>query len=240
MCGKWRHKRCSGLPNLRRVENFCCPACIRGIQAVAVVDDSIVIEDGLVREAQEFCYLGDMLGWEGNAEMSVRVRVASTWIKWKDIAGLLVNRHLPLKSRSKVYNACLRPVLLYGAETWGLSQKMECVLRGCDSRILRYMAGVSLRDRVRSEDVAQRYGVKESSIVLKEKRLRWYGHVVRREEGEPLNRVREVVVDGARPRGRPRMTWWKCLEQDMAEINVVEDDALDRDRWMEVIKRLTA
>ena len=229
-CEKWCHKRCSGLANLNRVVDFCCPACVRRRRGAVAVDDSIVTEDGVVREVQEFCYLGDMLGWEGDAERAVRVRVASTWRKWREISSLLVNKHLPLVSRGRVYNACLRPVLLYGAETWGLTQKLENVIRSCDRRMLRFMAGVSLGDAVSSREVAESCGVKELGILLRERRLRWYGHVVRRGEGEPLRRVREVEVAGTRPRGRPKKSWWRCVAEDMAMLNVQEGEALDRER----------
>ena len=48
--------------------------------------------------------------------------------------------------------------------------------------------------------------MKEFAVILRERRLRWYGHVVRRTEEEPLYRVNEVEVDGRIPRGRPNKT----------------------------------
>ena len=41
----------------------------------------IALENGVIREVQEFCYFGDMLGCEEGAERAVRVRVSSTWRK---------------------------------------------------------------------------------------------------------------------------------------------------------------
>ena len=49
-------------------------------------------------------------------ERAVRTRVAAAWTKWRDTAGLLMNKY-KLVSISSVYDACTRPVLLYGAET---------------------------------------------------------------------------------------------------------------------------
>jgi hypothetical protein len=51
-----------------------------------------------------------------------------------------------LKKTDKVYEACIRSMLLYGAETLALTKKLEDVQIGCDRRILRYMAGVTWRD----------------------------------------------------------------------------------------------
>ena len=56
------------------------------------------------------------------------------------------------------YEACIRSVLLYGKETWPMTQKVENCIQTCDRRMLRYMAGVSLQGRVPSADVALRCG----------------------------------------------------------------------------------
>ena len=67
------------------VGNFCCPACNRKRNGVVEVDESIVLDDGLIREVREFCYLGHMLGCEGGGERAVRVRVSSAWRKLRNI-----------------------------------------------------------------------------------------------------------------------------------------------------------
>ena len=44
----------------------------------------------------------------------MRARVGAAWGKWKEIARLLVDRGIPLHHRGKVYEACIRSVMLYG------------------------------------------------------------------------------------------------------------------------------
>ena len=65
------------------------------------------------------------------------------WGKWKEITSLLVNRGIPLHHRGKVYEACIRSVMLYRVETWALTARLEGILLSCDRRMLRYMAGVT-------------------------------------------------------------------------------------------------
>ena len=101
------------------------------------------------------------------------------------------------------------------------------------------MAGVSLRDRVRSEEVARRCAVDAVETVMRERRLRWFGHVRRKEEENPVRRVMDLEVEGRRPPGRPRKTWKKTVEEDMRLVGVREEDALDRGRWRAMTKRQT-
>ena len=80
-------------------------------------------------------------------------RVGAAWEKQKEIASLLVNRGIPLHHHGIVYEACIRSVMLYGGETWALTARLEGILLSCDRRMLRYMAGVTWGDCVRSEEV---------------------------------------------------------------------------------------
>ena len=109
----------------------------------------------------------------------------------------------------------------------------------CDRRMLRYMAGVTWQDRLSSEEVASRCGVDQVEDMLRRRRLRWYGHVKRRPETDPLSRVTNLNVAGRRPPGRPRKSWMRTVEEDMRFVGAQEEDALDRARWRRFIKRQT-
>ena len=74
---------------------------------------------------------------------------------------------------------------------------------------------------------------------MRRRRLRWYGHVRRRDEQEPLCRIMELTVEGKRTPGRPKKSWRKTVEEDMRHVGAREEDALDRVRWKHLIARQT-
>ena len=127
--------------------------------------DDLQLEGEAVEEVKEFCSLGDLLDSEGGVERTVRMRVSAAWYKWRDISSLLMNESLPLKNRARVYDACIRSVLLYGAEGWPMTERVANVLTSCDRRMLRYMAGVTWRDGLRSGEVAEGCGVETLDVV---------------------------------------------------------------------------
>ena len=53
----------------------------------------------------------------------------------------------------------IRPVLLYGAEAWSVRRKEELLLEKTEMRMLRWILGVTLRDKKRSEDIRQAVGM---------------------------------------------------------------------------------
>ena len=87
------------------------------------------------------------------------------------------------------------------------------------------MAGVSLRDGVSSEEVLRRCKLGDIVKILRCRRLKWFGHVVRREEESPLKCVEAIVVPGRVPPGRPRKTWKDCVAEDLQMLGVTEDSA---------------
>ena len=126
-------------------------------------------------------------------------------------------------------------VMLYGVETWQMMEKIENILKHCDRRMLRCMAGMRWTDMVCSEEVANRCGLAEIQVRMRQRRLQWFGHVRREKEGGGLRMVEEMIVPGAMPRGRPRRTWRETVERDMKSLGIKEELAMDRAGWKRVI-----
>ena len=80
----------------------------------------------------------------------------------------------------------------------------------------------------------ERVAVGELRSKLREKRLRWLGHIGRRETNYVGKRVKRMKV-GEKKRGRAKRRWEDCIKEDMEKMGVYEDDANDRKRWREMI-----
>ena len=63
---------------------------------------------------------------------------------------------------------------------------------------------------------------------LRNVRLRWYGHVKRREEDYLGKRMMEMAVPGRRKRGRPRRRWMDLVREDMERVGARGGDEIDR------------
>ena len=92
---------------------------------------------------------------------------------------------------------------MYGAETWAVKKAHEKKLDVAEMRMLRWMSGVTKMDRIRNERIRGTTKVGEISKKVQESRLKWYGHVSRREDEYVGKRVMVMEVPGKRRRGRP-------------------------------------
>ena len=119
---------------------------------------------------------------------------------------LLVNQGIPLEEIVKAYCVCARPVLLYAAKTWALTERVEGLVASCDHRMLRYISRERWQDRITNEELRRRCGVVNLEHKLRKTKLRWFSHVKRRDEISILRRSMELEVESKRAVGRPKKT----------------------------------
>ena len=50
--------------------------------------------------------------------------------------------------------------------------------------MVRWMRVIKLKDRFPSKELRERLGIDDIALVLQQNRLRWYGHVLRKEDDD--------------------------------------------------------
>jgi len=98
------------------------------------------------------------------------------------------------------------------------------------------MCDIKLQDRVPSKGLRERLGLDGIISVLQQNRLRWYGHVLRKEDNEWVKKCMENEVEGVRPRGRPKKTWREIVKKDCQARKLNREDAMDHNRWRKQIR----
>ena len=105
-------------------------------------------------------------------------------------------------------------------------------------RMLRWMSGVTKLDRIRNERIRGTAKVGDISKKVQESRLKWYGHVLRREDEYVGKRVMVMEVSGKGRKGRPRRTWLDNIKNDLSERELSREDAQGRDKWRCLIRNI--
>ena len=229
-CNKWVHKKCSGVKGaLTKVEGtFKCKRCIIG---VANVESKAGMNEGIDR-VESFVYLGDKLNAGGGCLNAVTSRVRVGWMKFRELNGVLCGKKWSLKMKGKVYKTCVRTAMVYAGETWVMRKEEERVLQRAERAMVRVMCGVKLRDHKCGNELMSMMGLNEDIVTLvRRSRLRWYGHVMRRDKTAGIRRVLEFDVAGRMERGRPRVGWKEQVGKDMLKAGLKDDDCQDRHAW---------
>ena len=198
-------------------------------------DTEVRLQGEILKRVDRFKYLGSTVAEDGELDGEINHRIQSGWKNWKNMTGVLCDRRINAKLKGKVYKTVVRPAMLYGAETWATKKVHEARLNVTEMKMLRWMCGVTKLDKIRNERIRGTVKVTEISKKVQERRLQWYGHVMRRDEDYVGRRVLEMEVQGRRRPGRPRRRWMDSVKEDLSERGLTGEEVYDRKRW----KRLT-
>ena len=86
-------------------------------------------------------------------EEAARARVRCAWAKFKELSPILTAQGASYGIKGKIYKACVQSVLTYGIETWAMKKANLQSLERTEWMMVRWMCGVSLKDRKRSMDL---------------------------------------------------------------------------------------
>ncbi|KAK3526491.1 hypothetical protein QTP70_029992, partial [Hemibagrus guttatus] len=134
-----------------------------------------------VKKVQEFKYLGSTVQSNGECGKEVKKRVQAGWNGWRKVSGVLCDQKISARIKGKVYRTVVRPAMLYGLETVSLKKRQESELEVAELKMLRFSLGVTRLDRIRNEYIRGTAHVGHLGNKVREARLRWFGHVQRRD-----------------------------------------------------------
>ena len=131
---------------------FCCfeaEGCPRIFGHNCSVEEKVEFKRGenVFEEMEKFCYLGNMISCYSEASEAMNARIVSAWKKFRELSVVLIGKQvLFLKQQGKIYQCCVRPVLLYCCDTWELTIAEEMRLHEVEPCMIRMMCGVRLVD----------------------------------------------------------------------------------------------
>ncbi|KAG7296805.1 hypothetical protein JYU34_020747 [Plutella xylostella] len=196
----------------------------------------ITIENTPLPKVSQFKYLGSVLTTDANVDEDVTHRVNTAWLKWRSLTGVLCDPRMPIKTKGKIYKTVVRPALMYGSECWTMKKAHEQQMHVAEMKMLRWAGGVTRLDKVRNEHIRGSFKVAPIAEKLKETRLRWFGHVMRREDDYAVKKAMHIPSQ-SRGRGRPPATWWSNIEKEMKAQNLTTSTTRDRISWRRSTRR---
>ena len=141
----------------------------------------------------------------------------------------ILKSDIPISLKRKAFNQCVLPVLTYGAETLTLTKLSMRKLQVTQRRMERSMLDLTLRDRIRNEEIRRRTGVEDVIVRIAKLKWNWAGHMARMRDGRWTKRILEWRPrTDKRNRGRPPTRWTDDLKR--ISTNWIAT-AQDRGRW---------
>ena len=212
------HKKCSGLKHLTEDPDYRCTQC----QGTARLLDGrpqreVRVGPDKLEVVASFCYLGDMLSAASGCELSTTTHVKTAWKKFKEMKPVLSSHHLSFKTHGRVYSSCVLSAMLHASETWPVTKPCLQRVQRNDRAMIRQIWNIKPQNiaTIRSTELLARLGIEDLDLILKERRLHWYGHVER--FNGAVKTPFDIQANGKRGPARPKMTWKQLTERDSRE-----------------------
>jgi len=114
------------------------------------------------------------------------------------------------------------PVVLYGIDAWSLTLREKRRLRVSENRVLRRLFGyeeIGEWRKLHNEELNDLYSSLNIVPVMKQRRIRWAGHVAHMGRSKGAYRVSVGKPERKRPFGRPRLRW-EDIKLDLEEVGM--------------------
>ena len=150
-------------------------------------------------------------------------------------------------SRSKTKYLCINggndnetvkmeDAMVYGLEMVAVTKKLVKEMEVAEMKKLRFAMGVTRKDKIGNKYIRGTVKVEWLGMKMREGRLRWYGHVMRRDQEYVGKNMIKMELPGKRKRGRPKRRFLNLVKKGMGEVGVKEMDDEDRMVWRQMIR----
>ncbi|KAH7695018.1 reverse transcriptase [Aphelenchoides avenae] len=201
--------------------------------------EKIYLEGEEIRRARSYVYLGQQLSEDHSANMNGEIgrRQKAAWLSFKNIQEVLKKISDP-KLRANLFNTTVLPALLYGCETWTLTKRHEEKLSVTERAMERRVLGLTMWDQERNEAVREKTGFIDAVAEARKRKLRWAGHVARRDDGRWTK-----AATTWKPKKKAPNKWGKPTRWEKSVCESIGEDwlnaAQDREEYRNRIRRAT-
>ena len=156
-----------------------------------------------------FKYLGAVVSDDGS-KPEVLSRIAQATASLTKLKHIWRDNNISLGSKVKLMRSLVISISLYACESWTLTAELEKRTQSFEMRCYRRLLNISYKDHVTDEEIRRKIQAAigeydELLILVKKRKLRWFGHVSR--SSGSAKKILQGTVKGKRKRGRQKNRW---------------------------------
>ncbi len=136
----------------------------------------IIMDGNTVDSVEEFTYLGSIQSSSSNSRPEYIRRIGLAASAMKRLYCIWNHSNLSIATKLRIYSTCVLSILLYGAETWTLTQADWKRLNSFHLRCQRRILHISWYDFVSNDEVSRCSGLFGVSYIVRKRRLGLWSH----------------------------------------------------------------
>ena len=195
-----------------------------------------------VERVQHFTYLESVVSEDGGASEDVDARIAKARIAFTQLRKVWRTSMLSRRVKIQLFNSNVKSVLLFGCETWKVTNVITQRLQVFVNRCLRTLTNIYWPKTITNSLLWKLCEQEPIDLQIRRRKWKWIGHTLRKEHNNLAKQAMEWNPQGKRKQGRPKMTWRRTVAGEAESINKnwqqLKVDANNRVRWRSVVDAL--
>ena len=107
------------------------------IRVNTIVKQRLRLNGEDIKRSSDFCYLGGIVAEDGGTSREVSARIKKARGSFSKLRRVWPSKSL--RNGTKIFNACVKSVLLYGCKTWLVTKEIQRKMQTFVNRCLRYI-----------------------------------------------------------------------------------------------------
>ena len=172
----------------------------------------IKVNNVVLEQVDTFKYLGTQVKDDLKTDKEIVTRENLAKSKFCSMSKVLTSKRLKMSTRLNILKCYVFSIYCYGCEAWTLNKTLERKIDVFEMWCLRRMGKFKWSDLISNEDVLKTLKTKRTLLKnVKSRKLKYYGHIKRK--NNILTTALEGKMEGKRPQGRPRKTWFSDIKE---------------------------
>ena len=191
-----------------------------------------------IKHVPNFKYLGSLVA---NSEDDIRTRKGKAWVAFWKLERIWKSQSLPLEMKLRLFDASCLSILLYGCESWTISESQASSLNSFATSCFRIMLGYKRMDKVTNKHVLEIVHRPVLIDMIHKRQLGWLGHALRREPQELVCKYALFTPShGHRQRGGNKTLFHQYIGKVISPTippssEEIRNAALDRNGWRSLV-----
>jgi hypothetical protein len=175
----------------------------------------------------------------GDTSRKVNARIQKTRGLFTKLRKVWLTKSLRKDTKIRIFYACVKSILLYGCETWLVTNEIQRKIQNIVNRCLRYTLRILWPNIISNKDLWKVTGNEDINLEIRKRKFRWIGYTLRKENLEIPKSALLWNLQGNMKRGRPRNSWRRSIIKEAGRSwNELSFLAADRQKCQGLIDNL--
>jgi hypothetical protein len=199
----------------------------------------IPIKDGNLKSSKNFVYLGVNQTSNLKNEDEVQRRILKATSQIGALKNFFSEKRISLKTKYRIYMALPLSTLLWGSESWTLTENIKRLLRSFQHRTIRRILNISMQEvqdyKITNESIRKTFNnIPDIINIIKRRQMTWIGSIAKMNVNRLPRKLMASWLNDPRTRGKPQSTYRNSFASAISTLLPSVNHTFPLTDWLDI------